>query len=145
MFSDVCLEAEASPRGSLEPAKVLPRPRLKILMPRLGLDVMASVSSPSVKRPPPGAPSHGRGSYRRQWLEPSNRLLWVGSFLLLKGPYSMRKPITSFAERVFRCKLSVFGVCVCVCVCVLPHEFSLIHLNGFLTAFPGLVNAVSVS
>jgi len=35
------LEAEASPRGSLEAAKVLPRPRLDVLMPRLGL---ASVS-----------------------------------------------------------------------------------------------------
>ena len=41
-LSDVCLEAEASPRGSLEAAKVLPRPRLDVLMPRLGL---ASVSS----------------------------------------------------------------------------------------------------
>jgi len=39
--SDVCLEAEASPRGSLEAAKVLPRPRPDVFMPRLGL---ASVS-----------------------------------------------------------------------------------------------------
>jgi len=40
-ISDVCLEAEVLPRGS----KVLPLPRLDVLMPRLGLDVMASVSS----------------------------------------------------------------------------------------------------
>jgi len=44
----------------------------------------------------------------------------------------------------------------CVCVCVLPHEFSLIHLHGFLTALPrprpdsqlprlGLVNTASAS
>jgi len=39
IYSDVCLEAEASPRGSLVSAKVLPR--LDVLMPRLGL---ASVS-----------------------------------------------------------------------------------------------------
>jgi len=31
---------------------------------------------------------------------------------------------------LFRCKLNVFGVCV------LPHEFSLIHIHGFLTALP---------
>ena len=35
--SDVCLEAEASPRGSLEAENLLPRPRLDVLMPRLGL------------------------------------------------------------------------------------------------------------
>jgi len=35
--SDVCLEAEASPRCSLEAAKALPWPRLDVLMPRLGL------------------------------------------------------------------------------------------------------------
>jgi len=32
----------------------------------------------------------------------------------------------------------VWCVCVCACVracvCVLPHEFSLVHLHGFLTA-----------
>jgi len=33
---------------------------------------------------------------------------------------------------VFRCKLNVFGVCDRV----LPREFSLIHLHGFLTALP---------
>jgi len=41
----------------------------------------------------------------------------------------------------------------CVCVCVLPHEFTLIHLHGFLTALPrpllspilGLVNAALAS
>jgi len=45
--SDICLEAEASPRGSKSAAsatKVQPRPRLNVLMPRLGLNVMASVS-----------------------------------------------------------------------------------------------------
>jgi len=41
-ISDVCLEEEASPRFSLEAAKVLPRPRLDVLMPRLGLHVMTS-------------------------------------------------------------------------------------------------------
>jgi len=35
--SDVCLEAEASLRGSLEAENLLPRPRLDVLMPRLGL------------------------------------------------------------------------------------------------------------
>jgi len=35
--SDVCLEAEASPRGSLEAENLLSRPRLDVLMPRLGL------------------------------------------------------------------------------------------------------------
>ena len=46
LFSDVCLEAEVSSRGSLEAAKVLSRPRLDVLMPRssLGLVVIASVS-----------------------------------------------------------------------------------------------------
>jgi len=36
-ISDVCLEAEASPRCSLEAEDLLPRPRLDVLMPRLGL------------------------------------------------------------------------------------------------------------
>jgi len=36
-ISDVMLEAEASPPGSLEAPKVLPRPRLDVLIPRLGL------------------------------------------------------------------------------------------------------------
>jgi len=35
--SDVSLEAEASPRGSFEAENLLPRPRLDVLMPRLGL------------------------------------------------------------------------------------------------------------
>ena len=35
--SDVCLEAEALPRGSLEAENLLPRPRLDVLMPRLSL------------------------------------------------------------------------------------------------------------
>ena len=35
--SDVCLEAEASPRGSLEAENLLPRPRLDVLLPWLGL------------------------------------------------------------------------------------------------------------
>jgi len=43
--SDACLEAEASSRGSLEASKVLHRPRIDDLMPRLGLDVVASVLS----------------------------------------------------------------------------------------------------
>jgi len=34
---DVCLEAEGSPRGSLESAIVLPRLCLDVLMPQLGL------------------------------------------------------------------------------------------------------------
>ena len=37
IFSDACLEAEVSPRGSLEAAKVLPWPPLQVLMPHLGL------------------------------------------------------------------------------------------------------------
>ena len=37
IIGDVRLEAEVLPRGSLEAAKVLPRPRLDVLMPRLGL------------------------------------------------------------------------------------------------------------
>jgi len=37
LTSDVCLEAEASPRGSLEVENLLPWPRLNVLMPRLGL------------------------------------------------------------------------------------------------------------
>jgi len=45
LISEVCLEAETSPLGDLEVAKVLPRPRLDVLMTRLGLDDMASVSS----------------------------------------------------------------------------------------------------
>lgn len=36
-LSDVCLEAEASPRGSLEAENLLPRPRLDVLLPWLGL------------------------------------------------------------------------------------------------------------
>jgi len=43
--NDVCLKAEASPRGSLEAAKVLPWLRLDVLMPCLDLEVLTSVSS----------------------------------------------------------------------------------------------------
>lgn len=35
LCSDVCLEAEASPRGSLEAENLLPRPRLDVLLPCL--------------------------------------------------------------------------------------------------------------
>jgi len=35
--SDVCLETEASPRGSLEAEHLLPRACLDVLMPHLGL------------------------------------------------------------------------------------------------------------
>jgi len=38
--SDVCFEAEASPGGSIEAAKVLPQPYLNVLIHRLGLNIM---------------------------------------------------------------------------------------------------------
>jgi len=53
----------------------------------------------------------------------------------------LRQNVIYVYNSVFRCKLNVFSVCV------LPHEFSLIHLHGFMTALPrsrlGLVNAAS--
>jgi len=44
-ISDVCLEAEASPPGSLEAAKVLSRRRLDVLMLRLGLASVSMLTS----------------------------------------------------------------------------------------------------
>ena len=41
--SDVRLEAEVSPQGNLEAAKVLSRPRLDVLMPRLDLADITTV------------------------------------------------------------------------------------------------------
>jgi len=90
----------------------MPRPRLDILVPRLGLNAMTS--------------------NLRYDLTTSLFIKFIQSSFVDMCLRPLSQNFIYVQNSVFRCKLNVFGVCV------LPREFRLIHLglHGFLTALP---------
>jgi len=142
----VCTRAPNSPRTLLRhcsksAASASPRHFEASARSCLGLDVMASASPQSCFFCL--ALTRGIWTFTLRCFHP-----FILCYMCLRP---LRHNCIYVQKSVFRWKLYVFGVCV------LPHEFSLIHIHGFLTALLrprtccmprprlGLVNAASAS
>jgi len=110
---------------------VLPRPRLYVLMPRLGLDVMASVSSllPCLDSTPQGTRTC-KLCYNNLQAYKTPVCVWNTYTKKMNGWkfIHLRDNFIYLKSSVFRSNLNSVR---CVCVCVLRHEFSLLsELRG---------------
>jgi len=105
-ISDAVIEGEASPQVSKSAASASPR-RFDA-SPRfcLGLNIMTS-------------------KLRNCGIITHNFHPFIFCIYVIK---TYKNKLLLYKCSIFRCKLNVFGVCL------LPHEFSLVHLHGFLTA-----------